>query len=92
MEKIKEYYEQAESFINRFMPRSDRLKHALVFLILFDYLRIFINDYYSLIIVIVGAFIKELGDKYIKKTYFDGVDLAASIFIPITIIIMKLIN
>lgn len=59
--------------------REDRLAHFFVFTLIFIFVSAFTDNLFGLVTVTIIAILKELNDKYIKKTTFDGWDFLYSI-------------
>ena len=67
--------------------RQDRLLHFFFGFMIFVGASIFLTDIWSLGIVASIAILKELYDKFIKKTHFDQIDFAFTILPAVLIII-----
>ena len=74
------------------IPKSwshrDKYAHALIGTIIYGLLSIFFIPLWSLVIVAVIAYSKELLDKYVINGTYDLWDFIATIFIPLVITVV----
>ena len=79
--------------IKAFIDHNDKLVHwltciAIGLLVLF----ITANIYLAITTIVVAGFGKELYDKYIKKTFFDWLDIVADLAtIPVVLLVYLLL-
>ena len=92
MEKLKLYTMRIQEYIMEVMPKYDRLLHFGVGFFIFTTSTLLLSYTKSLIILIAIGIIKELIDKYIKKSKFDVIDLLFTILSGLILTILKIIE
>lgn len=68
-----------------YILRHDRLKHFFVGTLIFLFISLFLDNTYALLITAIIAVLKEVYDKYKKKTMFDLLDIIYTILTAIII-------
>ena len=92
MEKLKLCTMRIQEYIMEVMPKYDRLLHFGAGFFIFTASTLLLSYTKSLIILIAIGIIKELIDKYIKKSKFDVIDLLFTILSGLILTILKIIE
>jgi len=82
-------------FIDKFLPRIDRLKHSFIgmaiFVVILFFSRVFnLSEFIPLMVVCVVAFLKEVYDYFkTNSTGFDIVDFFFTILYPLILTYLR---
>jgi len=74
-------------YINKILAH-DKLKHFFIGTLIFIAINYFLEDIIALIIVVLIAFLKELYDKFIKKSMFSFLDFLYTILTAVLLTLL----